>query len=540
MQRYVFNGLVIAATILNGALRGATCESISRLQLPDTTITKAATVAAGDFALPAGASSTADPAPLKKLAAFCRVAGVIRPSGDSNIEFEVWMPVSGWNGRYLGVGNGGFSGSMSYTLGPGNGPGMAEALRAGYATSSTDTGHKGTAFDADWALGHPEKVIDYGYRAIHLTAVNAKAIISAFYGGDVRKSYFSSCSNGGRQALLEAQRYPADYAGIVAGDPSWFATHLSAAQIWNVQALMANQNSYIPASKIPALAAAVLERCDTLDGVRDGVIDDPRRCHFDPAVLLCKGTESDSCLTGPQVQALKKIYAGPADSQGRQIFPGILPGGEIGPNGWGTWITGSEPGKSLNYVLGVGGVAKLVYQNPSWDFRTFNFDRDVRLLDEKLGPTRNATDATLKGFRSRGGKLILYHGWSDPISSPLATTNYYDNVVANLGQESARELLRAYMVPGMQHCGDGPGATILGSVPGTGADPERGIQAVLERWVENGTAPEEIIATRYKTSRHPESGVAGTRPICPYPQVARYKGSGSTDDAANFACASGH
>jgi hypothetical protein len=536
VQIQIFKGLLVVAALANLELRAATCESIFRLQLPNTTITKAGSVEAGEFTLPGAMSSSLEPVPFKKLPAFCRVEGTIHPTSDSNIEFEVWMPESGWNGRYLGVGNGGFSGAINYTGGAGNGPGMAEAVIGGYATSSTDTGHKGTAVDASWALRHPEKVTDYAYRAIHLTAVNAKTIIGAFYEGEVQKSYFSSCSNGGRQALIESQRYPADYAGIVAGDPSWFATHLSAAQVWNTQALMAKQNSYIRASKLPAIAAAVVERCDALDGITDGVLDDPRNCQFDPAVLRCKGVESDSCLTEPQIKALRKIYAGPTDSRGRRIFPGILPGGETGPNGWARWITGPERGRSLDYAFGVGGIATLVYGDPSWDFRTFNFDRDVNLMDEKLGPTRNATDATLKGFRTRSGTLILYHGWNDADIGPLSTANYYDNVVAEVGQQSGRELLRAYMVPGMQHCADGPGATVLGSVPGAGADPHRGIQTALERWVENGTAPEAIVATKYKTYGHPESGVARTRLICPYPQIALSSGNGSTDDAANFSC----
>ena len=233
---------------------------------------------------------------------------------------------------------------------------------------------------------------------------------------------------------------------------------------------------------------------------------------------------------------MRKIYAGPADSRARQIFPGILPGGEIGANGWANWITGSEPGNSYDYLFGVGGVAKLVYQNPSWDFRTFNFDRDVAVLDEKLGSVRNATDANLKPFKDRGGKLILYHGWSDADSSPLSSISYYKNVTAKLGQPSAREFMRVYMVPGMQHCGGGPGATVLGAVPDSGADPQHGIQAALERWVERNAPPEQIIATKYKGSGDPESGVAGTRPICPYPEVARYKGTGSAKEAASFSC----
>lgn len=527
--------LLIASAILPGALCAATCDKIAGLQLPDTSITSARVVAAGEFA-PPRAANPAQAAAYKTLPAFCRVQGVIRPTSDSDIEFEVWMPASDWNGRYLGVGNGGFAGAINYSAGPtSNAPGMAQALAAGYATSSTDTGHEASGTSADWAVGHPERVIDYGYRAVHLTAVNAKTIIDTFYGKDP-KSYFSSCSNGGRQALMEAQRYPDDYTGIVAGDPAWFATHLSVAQIWNTQAVMAKPASYVPVSKLPAVEAAVLEKCDAMDGVKDGVVSEPTQCHFDPAVLLCKGAETSTCLTAPQVEALKKIYAGPTNSSGEQIFPGLLPGGEAGAAGWGLWIMGAQPGRSLNYAFGVGALAKIVYQDPAWDFRKFNFDHDVQFLDDKLGPTRNATDANLEKFKDHGGKLILYHGLADPDISPLSSTNYYDNVAAKMGKQTADELMRVYLVPGMLHCGGGPGADVLGSTPGSGADPQHGIQAVLEHWVENGAAPGEIIATKYKSPIRPQDGVAATRPICAYPKVARYKGTGNTDEASNFSC----
>jgi Tannase and feruloyl esterase len=529
--------LLFVATLLPGSLLAGTCESIASLKLPVTSITIARIVPASEFSGPENTPTASEQAEFKKLPAFCRVKGVIRPSSDSNIDFEVWLPIFRWNGRYLGVGNGGFAGSINYFSANGNAPSMAQALAAGYATSSTDTGHKGAITDADWAVGHPEKVTDYGYRAVHATAVDAKKIITAFYSKQPT-SYFSSCSNGGRQALMEAQRYPADYAGIVAGDPAWYATHLAAAQIWNQQAIMANQDSYVPARKLPAITAAALDKCDELDGVKDGVIDDPRKCHFDPGALLCKGGDSDTCLTRPQVEALKKIYAGPTSSTGQQIFPGIFPGGETGPGGWGLWIMGAQPRRSLDYLFGVGGLAKIVYQDPDWDFRRFSLDSDVAFLDDKLGPVRNATNANLKPFKNAGGKLILYHGWSDPDIAPLSTIDYYQNVTAKIGDRSTRQFVRMYMVPGMQHCGGGAGATVLGSVPNSDADGQNGIQAVLERWVERGSAPAEIIATKDQPAGRQTAGITTTRPICPYPTVARYKGVGSTDEASNYSCVS--
>jgi hypothetical protein len=531
--------LLLCVLVAAAPASAATCESLTGLKLPQTMITAATNVAPSKFVPPAGTPNVSGLDAFKNLPAFCRVQGIIRPSTDSDIGFEVWLPSSGWNGKYLGVGNGGFAGSINYTARPGaTAPAMAEVLASGYATSSTDTGHQGAATDADWALGHPEKVIDYGYRAIHETAEKSKAIIGAFYGGDPRESYFSSCSNGGRQALLEAQRYPADYNGIIAGDPSYFITHQNADNIWNMQALMSNPASYIPPSKLPAIEAAVLTACDAIDGVKDGLIENPTKCHFDPEKLLCKGAESDSCLTRPQVEALKKIYAGPRNSKGEQVFPGMQPGVETGPRGWAFWMTSAEPGKSEQYLYGVGAVAKMLYQNPSWDFRTFDFDRDVKFMDEKLGPIRNATNADLKSFKDRGGKLIVYHGWSDPAIAPLSSVNYYESVIAKMGHKDTGDFVRLYMVPGMQHCGNGPGPNDFGSVPLAKADARHSMQSAIERWVKDGIPPDAIIATKYKTDGVRSSGVLRTRPLCPYPQEAKHRGSGSIDDASNFACSS--
>src|SRR6266852_6028022 len=314
-------------SLLAAPLFAATCDSLASLKIADTTITSAETVAAGAFLPPNALADTPAAAAYKNLPAFCRVLGAIAPTGDSHIEFEVWLPTSGWNGKYLGVGNGGFAGAITYSGGIGNAPGLAEAVRAGYAGSSTDTGHRASGTDADWALGHPEKIVDYGYRGIHETAEKSKAVIKAFYGEAPRKSYFSSCSNGGRQALMEAQRYPDDYDGIIGGAPANFSTHQNASNIWVAQALLSDPASYIKPAKLPAIEVAVLAACDAGDGVKDGVLDDPRKCGFDPSELWCKGTETDSCLTTPQLAALKKIFAGPKNSKGEQIFPGMMPGG---------------------------------------------------------------------------------------------------------------------------------------------------------------------------------------------------------------------
>jgi Tannase and feruloyl esterase len=518
---------LLSIMLLAAPLAAATCDSLATLQLPNTTITSAKTIGAGSFTMPPGVpASPLGSASFKKLPDFCRVEAVLQPSSDSHIEFEVWMPAFAWKGRFQGVGNGGFAGSINYA-------GLADAVLSGYVGTSTDTGHKGSATDAQWALGHPEKIVDFGYRAIHETAVQSKAIVRAFYDEDIRHSYFSSCSNGGRQALMEAQRFPADYDGIIAGAPAASFTHIVASFNWDLQAAEVNPASYIPATKYAAIDAAVVAACDARDGVKDGVIDDPTKCDFKPATVLCSEAESDTCLTQPQVTALEKIYAGPRNSQGEQVYPGFLPGGQSGPGGWGLWVSGAAPGKSLQYAFGTQGGANLIYQNAAWDFRAYNLDQDVKVADDAMGGRLNAVDPNLKGLRDRGGKLILYHGWSDSALAPMATVNYYQSVVSKMGQKQAAEFVRLYMVPGMQHCGGGPGPDSFGATPGGPAnDSKHSMSAALEAWVETGVAPGKIIASKYAAG-----SAVRSRPLCPYPQVARYSGSGSTDEATSFTCA---
>jgi hypothetical protein len=507
----------------SAAFAAQSCASLAKLELPATSITRAESVPAGTFTPPAGKA-------IPDLPAFCRVAGVIKPSADSNIQFEVWMPAAGWNGKFQGVGNGGYAGAISYEQ-------LGAVVAHGYATASTDTGHQAGGTDAAWALKHPEKIADFGYRAVHETAVKAKAIIRAFYGEGPQRSYFSSCSNGGRQALMEAQRYPEDYDGIIAGAPANYWTHLLANAAWDLLALLGDKDSYIPPKKLPAIEAAALAACDALDGVKDRVVEDPSRCHFDPGVLLCQGPETDSCLTSPQLTALKKLYAGGRTSRGAQVFPGYSPGGEAEPGGWAPWITGPAPEKSLMYAFGTQFFKNMVYDDPAWDYHTFDVDRDTKAADEKMARLLNATNPDLSRFRARGGKLILYHGWSDAAIAAENTIDYYESVVAKAGAKKAATFVRLFMVPGMQHCGGGPGPNSFGQFSVASGDPDHDIDAALERWVEQGIAPERIIAVKRKNDLDPKSAVVRTRPLCAYPLTARYKGSGSTDDAANFVCA---
>ena len=498
------------------------CADLLKLTLPNTTVTLAATVPAGTFQPPDGPA-------LPNLPAFCRVALTLKPSNDSDIAVEVWLPTANWNGKFEGVGNGGFAGAIGYG-------GLAMAVSHGYATASTDTGHHAGGTDANWALGHHEKIVDFGYRAVHETAEKAKEVVRAFYGDGAKRSYFSSCSNGGRQALMEAQRYPSDYDGIIAGAPANYWTRLMTLAVSNLQATLSDQESYISAAKLPAIEAAALAACDTNDGVKDGVIEDPTQCHLDPSVLLCKGEESNACLTAPQVAALKKIYSGAKTASGEQIMPGFSPGGEAEPGGWAVWTTGEEPRKSALYAFGTQFFSNMVFEDPAWDWKGSSIDRNLKIADDKMASLLNSADPDLTKFQARGGKLILYHGWSDAAIPAQSTINYYHSVEKKLGAKQTAQFVRLYMVPGMEHCGGGAGPNFFGQAGAPLGDSEHDIDAALERWVEQGVAPQTIIASKFKSNNHPESGVARTRPLCPYPQTARYKGSGSTDDAANFVC----
>ncbi|HEX9187893.1 MAG TPA: tannase/feruloyl esterase family alpha/beta hydrolase [Vicinamibacteria bacterium] len=497
------------------------CGSLVTLSLPDTSISLAETVGPGSFTPPAAR-------PLEGLPAFCRVAGVIRPSADSHVEFEVWMPATGWNRKLQGVGNGGFAGSISYD-------GLSRAVARGYAAASTDTGHKGTGTDATWALGHPEKMVDFGHRAIHEMTLKAKAVIEAFYGEAPRRSYFASCSNGGRQALMEAQRYPADYDGIVAGAPAAAWTRFITAFLWNAQA-MADPAAHIPPAKVSAVERAVIAACDARDGVPDGVLASPATCVFDPRTIVCKAADAADCLTAPQAEALARIYAGPRARDGKALARGFPPGGETGPGGWVAWITGEAPGLSLQTVFASQCGANMVFDRPDWDFRTFDFDRDVKVVEDEVAGILNATDPDLDAFRRRGGRLILFHGWNDAALGAEETIDYVDAVRARLGTEAADSFLRLYLVPGLQHCYGGPGAYSCGGLTVPLGDAERDFSAALERWVEEGVAPGTMIATKPPEDSSPAAGATLTRPLCPYPRATVFQGMGSPDDPAAYRC----
>lgn len=507
------------------------CAGMANVFLPNAKVSLAEWVTDREStALPEAKSLSAF---YQALPPFCRVVVRSWPSSDSDIKIEIWLPGAGWNGRFRGQGNGGFAGVINYW-------GLAMALRQGYVTAGTDTGHTASGYmglNASFALGHPEKVKDFGWRAIHEMTLKAKAITTAYYGRQPQHSYFSSCSDGGREALMEAQRFPKDYDGILVGDPANDWTRLLATAMWDVHQMFLTPASYIPASKIPAIAADVLQACDVLDGVRDGVLNDPRACRFDPATMLCKHGDSESCLLPAQIKTLKDIYAGPRDAAGKQIFPGYSAGAEDGPGGWIPWITGSAPRESLMFVFGTGYFSNFIYEKRDWNYRTYDMNRALKLANEKTALALNATDTNLKPFFLRGGKLILYHGWDDPAIPALSTIDYYNGVVATLGKTDTDASLRLYMVPGMHHCVGGPGATDFGQSPSASRDDmQHDVFTALEQWVEDGSSPGRLIARKF-VSGDPAKGVVMSRPLCPYPLTVKYRGKGTTNEAKNFVCA---
>ncbi len=512
--------LVGAACLLfagTAALAEDGCAQLMKHSIPGATIILADSVAAGTFAGPPTANGNRDlTVPYKHVPAFCRVVVLAKPSDDSNIRIEVWLPAAGWNGKLQGLGNGGFAGMIDYQE-------LGAIVSRKYAVTATDAGHSGSPVDASWALGHPEKVVDFGHRGVHEMTRVAKDVVQAFYGKIAQHAYFDGCSDGGREALMEAQRYPADYDGILAGAPANYWTALLSTAAKDTQFLTKDAASFIPPAKIPTIAAAVNAACDQLDGVRDGILNDPRQCHFDPATIQCKaGEDSDKCLTAAQAATLKQIYAGLRDAHGREMFPGYLPGAEDGPGGWALWITGPAPRRSLMSMFEAGYFSDMVYDDPHWDDHTFTPEAGLKEAEERTANALNATNPDLKTMQSRGGKLILYHGWNDPAIPALNTVNYYESVVAKMGPHETDSFLRLYMVPGMQHCGDGPGADSF----------KDGMQAALERWVENKASPATIIASKFDGQ---EGHATLTRPLCAYPQAAKYKG-GNPKEAANFVC----
>lgn len=477
--------VVVLLSLAAAHADAATCESLASTSLPNTTVTAAQVVAAGTFTQP-GRGGRGGSNPFASLPAFCRIAVTLKPTPRSDIKSEIWLPVTGWNGKLQVVGNGSFAGTIGYAA-------MAPALAAGYATASTDTGHTGPAENT---FVNEDVFVDYAYRAVHETTAAAKKIVDAFYGSAPKFSYFSGCSTGGRQALQAVQRYPDDFNAVVAGAPGLRPSRQAFGQNWLYQAV-ADPASALPREALTRLHDAVLDACDALDGAKDGVLENPRACSFDPRAAE---------LPPAQLEAAKKIYAGATNPRtGARVFAGLEKGSELG------W-SATPVGLAADYFR------YLIFKDLSWDPKKLNFDSDLAVVDaNKEALILDATKTDLSAFTRRGGKLLLYHGWADPGIPPGNTVTYFGDVQAKTA--NAKDSVQLFMVPGMGHCGGGDGASTFDMV------------AALDQWMTTGKAPASIPASRVRDGK-----VDRTRPLCPYPQFAVYKGSGSIDDARNFEC----
>jgi feruloyl esterase len=491
--------VVIVSIALNLAAGSAAaaqtaCDASVRAAVPAGKVTAAEVVPAGAFTPPGGRGGGRGGAAFAALSPFCRVAATLTPAPGSNVNVEVWLPASGWNGRLQVVGNGAFAGTISY-------PAMATALAAGYATASTDTGHTGPAANT---FANQDVLADFAHRAIHETTAFAKLVVASFYGKPQQFAYFNGCSTGGRQALTAAQRYPADFDGIVAGAPATLTSAQVFSQVLFHQVLSAPESA-LPREALELLNKGVLAACDADDGAADGVLETPLACRFDPQVLACRaGDGPGSCLTPPQVEAAKKVYAGAVHARtGAPIFPGLEKGSELG------WSPAP-----ISYAVDW---LKYVFKNPAWDPKALNFDVDVRTVTAREFQLLDANDPDLNAFVSRGGKLLMYQGWAEPGIPPRNIVRYAAEVQKQT--KNASQSVRLFMVPGMGHCGGGNGASTFDMV------------SALDAWKTGGTAPETVAASRVR------NGAADrTRPLCAYPKFARYSGTGNVDDAANFRC----
>lgn len=498
---------VLAAALHAQADRAAACAGLLQQQLPNTTITSAQAITTGSFTPPGSTNA------MTNLPPFCRVAGAIAPTSESQILFEVWLPLDNWNGRFAGVGNGGWAGVISYGQ-------VRDQLRRGYAAASTNTGHQaGPQLDAaKFAFDHPEQLIDFSYRAHHETTMKAKALVNAYYGKPAEKSYWVGCSSGGYEGLQEAQRFPTDYDAILAAAPANNFTKLMAGDFDATLAVLKDPASNLPASAVGVLYRGMLAACDAGDGVSDGVVEDPRRCRFDPATLQCTVNQKpETCLSAAQVEAAKRVYRGAVDPKnGAKVYPGLSFGSEpFWPN--------RDPGDP--FPIPISYYKWLVFADPKWDWRSFDWSRPSDYdawskAEAKFAPIMNATNPDLREFSQRGGKLLQWHGWSDQLIAAENSIDYYESVVKLFGgHANVDNFYRLFMAPGTTHCSGGPGPSTFD------------MQSALEAWVEKGIPPEQIIATRVT------NGVVDRlRPLCPYPKVATYKGQGDTNDAANFVC----
>lgn len=486
----------LAVLFFAAASQHGSCEALKSMSIANMTITAAEDVPGGPVSTGRGGQTTMVPA-------HCRVAAVLHPSSDSHIEMELWLPSENWNGKFLAVGNGGWAGNIETGA-------MATGLARGYATASNDTGHKGGS--ASFVVDHPEKLIDFGYRSMHEMAMKSKAVIQAFYSREPQLSYYQGCSTGGRQGLMEAQRYPTDFDAIIAGAPVNNVLHLNIQSVARQVEMLREPARILPQQKVTLLANAIVAACDAKDGVKDGIISNPLACRFDPKDLQCKEGDGPACLTAAQVETAKRAWQPVLTKSGDLVYPGSAPGFEAG-------YRMPAPGQPTNPLFT--DTPRFVgHQDANWDVMSFDLDADLALA-MKNASFIESTDPDLAKFKARGGKLLLYHGWADPGPSPQNTIDYFSAVGTRLGG-SQDDWMRLFLMPGMGHCGGGVG-------------PDRAdFLSAMEGWREKGEAPARIVAAR---TANQQGRTAMTRPLCPWPQVAKYTGTGSTDDEKNFVCA---
>ncbi|MBN2244084.1 MAG: tannase/feruloyl esterase family alpha/beta hydrolase [Acidobacteria bacterium] len=483
-----------------------TCESLKSLEIPNVTITSVTSGGPG-YELPGQAGATGELPARKIQAPFCRIEAFSAPSADSRIGIEVWLPAAaGWNGKFLAAGNPGFIGSL-------NSAGLAGIMERGYVAAGTDTGHVDAGFE--WAVGHPEKWADWGHRAVHEMVVATKILAEKYYGRPIQYSYWNSCHNGGNQGLNEAQRYPDDFDGIVASDPAFWITRLQPGSLyisWVALKDGVEGPGYIPTEKLAVINRAALDACDMNDGLDDGLITDPPHCDFDPATIQCAGPDEPSCLTAGQVQTARKIYAGARFKDGTPIYSGFEPGSELT---WSFMIEKEPFSVNLNYFKG------MVFEDPDWDWRTFDADRDTKLGIERTAKYVDGNNPDLRPFKESNGKLIIVSSWNSLALPPRQVAEYYRSVEKAMGgAERTRDFARLFSIPGAGGCVVGENFKAF---------------EALQEWVEEGKAPDRIIYGQTDSGRGGK--VYRTRPVCAYPDLPRYKGSGDINDAANFTCA---
>lgn len=490
---------VLSLALLAAAAAAQPCQKLTTVRLPQTTITGATVVPAGPFVQPGGrggARRGAAPQEAEPIPEHCRVTMVLEPTTDSHINVELWMPTQNWNGRFMAVGNGGFAGAIQGYAD------MQVALRRGYATAATDAGHSATDGPGGmFGLGHPEKIVDFAYRAVHEMTVKSKQVVDDFYGRAPLFSYFNGCSTGGRQAVMAAQRYPDDFDGIIAGALANRHIHQHTAGVARSIRLSRHPEEELPAEKAKLVNDTVMNACDTL---KEGFLNNPRQCKVSFSKLACTGADSSSCLTLPQLRTVETFYGGVKNSKGELIFSGQAIGNPIP----------ALRGATGTPVGGYDTVRIWGFQDAHYDWKAFDLDRDMPIIDKKVGFV-DAVDPDLRKFKGHGGKLLLYAGWRDTTITPENTVMYYDSVVKEMSGDQ-RDFVRLFMVPGMAHCRGGDGPNTFDAI------------AAMEQWREKSTTPAQIMAT------NPQSGLA--RPLCPYPQYAKYKGSGDLKDAKNWAC----